>query len=81
MPRSRSGSNSSTSSVNTGVQQQSNGGILGSGIFGHFGTFINCKAEDSSLYCNFVKVFNVIIILLFMAGIIFLIYYFFFKRK
>ena len=63
----------------------SNGGILGSGIFGSVGTFINCKAEDTSMYCNFMKFMNVFIMLLFLIGIIYLIYtfasYYFSKGK
>jgi len=31
----------------------SNGGIMGSGVFGMFGTTIQCKSEDNSLYCSF----------------------------
>ena len=51
----------------------SNGGILGSGIFGLFGTTIQCKAEDESIYCNIMKLFNLLIVVLF---IVFILYYF-----
>ena len=71
----------SRSNSNYAMSQPSNGGIMGSGIFGSFGTFINCKAEDNSMYCNFMKFFNVLLVLLFIAGLIFLIYIFFIKRK
>lgn len=71
----------SRSNSNYAMSQPSNGGIMGSGIFGSFGTFINCKAEDNSMYCNFMKFFNVLLVLLFIAGLIFLIYTFLIKRK
>ena len=59
----------------------SNGGIMGSGIYGHFGTMINCKAEDKSMYCTFMKFFNVLIALVAICGIIYLIYLFLYKKK
>lgn len=49
-----------------------NGGILGSGIFGMFGTTINCNAESNSYYCNFMKIFNILMIL----GIVVFVLYF-----
>jgi len=48
-----------------------NGGIMGTGVFGMFGTVVNCKAEDTSAYCEFVKFFNVF----FMVLVIFIIVY------
>lgn len=58
----------------------SNGGIMGSGIFGHFGTMINCKAEDNSMYCTFMKFFNVLIAIFAICGIIYFIYLFLIKK-
>ena len=49
-----------------------NGGMLGSGIFGVFGTTIQCGSTDNSMYCNFMKFFNLLI----AFGMIFLILYF-----
>ena len=63
------GSNKSTSSNTTG-----NGGILGSGIFGMFGSTVNCKDSDNSYYCNFVKFFNFII----MGLVLFVIFFYFY---
>jgi hypothetical protein len=51
-----------------------NGGIMGSGIFGMFGSVVNCKAEDSSLYCQFVKAFNVMMMSLIIIVILYSIY-------
>lgn len=39
-----------------------NGGILGSGIFGLFGTVVNCSSTDESIYCNIMKFFNLLIV-------------------
>lgn len=48
-----------------------NGGILGSGIFGLFGSVVNCNASDDSIYCNIVKIFNLLI----MFGVVLFILY------
>jgi len=47
------------------------GGIMGSGIFGFFGTTIQCPASDTSFYCSFMKLFNLIMVL---GLIIFILY-------
>jgi hypothetical protein len=58
---------------------------IGSGVFGHFGSFVNCNSQDNSMYCNFVKFFNVLIMLMVIIGIIYFIYKFaspyFMKKK
>ena len=54
----------------------SNGGILGSGIFGLFGTTIQCDSTDNSMYCNFMKFFNVLIAMVTIFAIIYLVYIF-----
>lgn len=64
------GSNKTNGSTSSG-----NGGILGSGIFGMFGSTVNCKDSDNSYYCNFVKFFNFII----MGLVLFFIVYFVYK--
>jgi len=53
-----------------------NGGIMGSGIFGMFGSIVNCKAEDTSTYCEFVKMFNVLIMVLVIVFILYAVYTF-----
>ncbi len=58
----------------------SNGGILGSGVFGMFGTTIKCDATDNSYYCNFMKFFNVFMVFLFFVFILYLIKVTFFKK-
>jgi hypothetical protein len=50
----------------------SNGGIMGSGIFGFFGTTIRCDATNNSIYCTIMKFFNLFIVLL----VVFFIFYF-----
>jgi hypothetical protein len=56
----------------SGSASSGNGGVLGSGIFGMFGTTIKCDSTDNSYYCNFMKFFNVLVVVLF---IVFLLYY------
>jgi len=54
--------------------QASNGGIMGSGIFGMFGTVIQCKDSDDSFFCNFMKAFNIFMVVLFLIFIFYTIY-------
>ena len=63
-------------STNANTNSNSNGGIMGSGVFGMFGTMIQCNAEDSSLYCSFMKIFNVMIVVLVISVILYAVYSF-----
>jgi hypothetical protein len=54
----------------------SNGGILGSGIFGLFGTTIKCEATDTSMYCTFMKFVNILIAAVMIFAILYLGYTF-----
>jgi hypothetical protein len=36
----------------------SSGGIMNSGIYGFFGTTIQCQSNDGSMYCSIMKMFN-----------------------
>jgi len=54
----------------------SNGGILGSGIFGLFGTTIQCDSTDDSMYCNFMKFVNILIAAVMICAILYLGYLF-----
>ena len=56
-----------------------NGGIAGSGIFGLFGTVVNCSSTDESIYCSIMKLFNLIIVLGIVSYILFFIYVSFIK--
>lgn len=60
-----------------GGDSQSNGGIMGSGIFGMFGSTVTCKAEDDSTYCEIIKAFNLLIIAFFVLAVLYLVYYIF----
>lgn len=51
-----------------------NGGIMGSGIFGMFGSTVMCKADDNSMFCTLTKLFNVIIMIGFLLFILYIIY-------
>lgn len=59
----------------------SNGGIMGSGIFGAFGTFINCDSKDDSMYCNIMKLFNLMIVVIIVCVILYYIYIFLFASQ
>jgi hypothetical protein len=63
--------------VGVGGGQPSNGGILGSGIFGMFGSTVTCKSEDDSTYCQIIKAFNLLLIAFFIFSVLYLIYHFF----
>ena len=52
-----------------------NGGILGSGIFGMFGSQVVCKGTDDTIYCNFMKIINFIMGIIIICVIIYFIYY------
>lgn len=43
------------------------GGMLGSGIFGMFGTVIRCDSTDTSWYCWIMKIFNLLIVFMVVA--------------
>jgi len=53
---------------------KSSGGIGGSGIFGGvgIGSIVQCKAEDTSPFCQFAKLMNIISWLLFLFVIFWL---------
>lgn len=53
------------------------GGILGSGIFGFFGTTIRCDSKDESMYCNIMKWFNLLIVFFVVIYILYILYNFF----
>jgi hypothetical protein len=50
------------------------GGILGSGIFGFFGTTIRCDSKDDSMYCNIMKWFNLLIVFFVIMYILYILY-------
>jgi hypothetical protein len=52
------------------------GGIMGSGIFGFFGTTIQCPASDTSFYCTFMKYFNLFIVFIIIISVLSIIYSF-----
>jgi len=51
-----------------------NGGIMGSGIFGFFGTTIKCDSTDNSMYCNIMKLFNLLIVFIIVGYILYIAY-------
>lgn len=55
----------------------SNGGILGSGIFGMFGSQVVCKGTDDTIYCNIMKMFNILMVVIMVCLILYFIYFVF----
>jgi len=53
----------------------SGGGILGSGIFGMFGSQVVCKGTDNTIYCNIMKMLNVLFAVIMVCLILYFIYY------
>ena len=54
-----------------------NGGIMGSGVFGMFGTTVHCSATDTSFFCQFMKVFNILMvvgIILFVLSFVYMMF-------
>jgi len=51
-----------------------NGGIMGSGIFGMFGTTVRCDANDNSMFCTLSKFVNIIIMIIFLCTVFYLLY-------
>ena len=73
MAKGRIGGGGGANSNNTGGMGN-NGGILGSGIFGMFGTTVRCDANDNSMFCTLSKFVNVIIMIFFLCGVFYLLY-------
>ena len=59
----------------------SGGGILGSGIFGFFGTTVKCDSTDNSIYCNIMKLFNLLIVFMVVMYILHFAYTYFSSLK
>lgn len=55
-------------------QTMSNGGIMGSGIFGMFGSTVVCNAEDTSTFCMLSKTVNVIMMIGFFILVLYIIH-------
>jgi len=53
----------------------SSGGIMGSGIFGMFGSTVHCDANSNSFYCSITKLVNLIIMFFFIFVVLYLLYF------
>jgi hypothetical protein len=62
-------------SSNNNNSTGNNGGIMGSGIFGMFGTTVRCDANDNSMFCTLSKFVNVIIMIIFLCTVFYLLYF------
>jgi hypothetical protein len=70
MPR-RSKSNSNS---NSNMPMLGGGGIMGSGVFGHFGSINQCPADNDSFFCKFSRIFSMIFMVFTLLFIIFIVY-------
>jgi len=59
---------------NSNTNNPGNGGIMGSGIFGMFGSTVHCDANSNSFYCSMTKLVNLITMIFFLAIVIYLIF-------
>ena len=61
------------------------GGIMNTGIFGMFGTVVQCKSDDTSMFCTLSKIVNGLMMILFLFFMLYIIYmlfnYFLSSRK
>jgi hypothetical protein len=53
-----------------------NGGIMGSGIFGMFGTTVHCDSKDDSYFCELSKMVNTLIMIIFLVIVLYVVYAF-----
>lgn len=47
-------------------------GIADSGVFGLLGTTVQCDADDTSLFCRFAKLMNILVWIIILIGIFYL---------
>lgn len=52
-----------------------NGGMMGSGVFGMFGSSVQCKSDDNSYFCILSKIVNGLIMVLVLFAILYFVYY------
>jgi hypothetical protein len=60
--------------TNDNSTNSGNGGIMGSGIFGMFGSTVHCDANSNSFYCSITKIVNLIVMFFFLAIVFYLLY-------
>ena len=63
-------------SIKQQPESSGNGGIMGSGIFGMFGTTVRCDSKDDSYFCELSKAVNVLIMVIFLAIVLYVVYAF-----
>lgn len=60
--------------TNDNSTNSGNGGIMGSGIFGMFGSTVHCDANSNSFYCSITKLVNLIVMFFFLVIVFYLLY-------
>lgn len=58
----------------TTTSNGSSGGIMGTGIFGMFGSTVHCDANNNSIYCSMTKLVNFIMMFFFFCIVFYLLY-------
>lgn len=56
------------------LNNSGNGGIMGSGIFAGFGSVIQCKSDDTSMFCTLSKIVNTISMIIFLLFVLYMLY-------
>jgi len=76
-----SGGNSDAGASGAAASGAGAGGIAGSGIMGHLmtGSVIQCKAEDTTMFCTLSKIVNGLILIVLLIAILYFLYYLFKK--
>ncbi len=81
----KSSSSKSKSTSTTPTTSSDSSTPFSTGLNFHTGSFVNCKAEDTSFFCTLTKVFNGLFMIIAILVILYLIYYyakiFFFNKK
>jgi hypothetical protein len=58
----------------------SNGGMMGSGIFGMVGSTVMCKAEDNSWFCSLSKLVSGLMMIIYLLFFVFIVIYLYRNR-
>ncbi len=75
------GSRSSGNGTGAGTAMIGSALLSGFGSSASSGTFIQCPPEDSSFFCQFTRIFKIIMMIITLIGIVLIAYYFFIAPK
>jgi hypothetical protein len=72
---------SRSSGNGTGMAMIGSALLSGFGSSASSGTFVQCPPEDSSFFCQFTRIFKMIMMIVTLIGIVLIAYYFFIAPK